>query len=81
MGGISNTSNEQMQMSAAEVVVLIKNTMQEELARRHGEKLLDFIDQHAKDFGDYIEAHQDLLRRYKSDPDGALEEVEKIIYH
>lgn len=69
-----------MQMSADEVVG-IKLDLQKKLAQEHGEDIFDFINKHAKDFGDYVEAHQDLLRRYKLDPDGAFEEVEKIIYH
>ncbi len=80
MGEVRNTSNEQIQMSTGEIVE-IKLDMQKRLAMDHEEDIFDFIEKRAKTFGDYVEAHQDLLRRYKSDPDGALEEVEKIIYH
>lgn len=80
MGGVNNVLNEQMQMTADEIVG-IKLDFQKKLAEEHGEDIFDFIEKHAKDFGDYVEVHKSILAKYKLDPNGALKEVEKIIYH
>lgn len=80
MGSAPSRQNEQMQMSADEIVG-IKIDMQIRLANEHGQDINDFIEAHAKDFGDFVGTNQNVLERYRHDPDGVIKEVEKIIYH
>lgn len=80
MGGQESSPNTQMQMSTNDVVA-IKNIMQQELAKRHGEDIYYFIENHAKDFGDFVGANQSVLEQYRHDPEGAIQEMEKVIYH
>jgi hypothetical protein len=58
-----------------------RNEMQFALAEMHGEDFMDFVNKHAKTFGDYFDKHPELVARYKDNPEEALKEKEKIVYH
>ena len=66
---------------SADMIVDIRNNIQIEIAERHGEEMYDFISAHAKDIGDYLEINPEILRMYKTNPNEAIKEVEKVIYH
>ena len=80
MGGTGVPVNEQMQMSAEDIVGL-RNKLQVELAGRHQEDIFVFIDKHANDVDLMLKADSGLLEEYLRDPSGALQKAEKIIYH
>jgi hypothetical protein len=81
MGGSPVRKHEQMQMSAEDIIVETKLEIQQKLAQEHGEDMYSFIENHAKDFGDFVSNNSSILEKYREDPDGTLREVEKIIYH
>lgn len=61
--------------------VLIGNQMQMALASMHGEDIGDFIERHAQDFRNTINANPKFLEMYKENPEQALSEISKEIYH
>lgn len=59
----------------------LRNQMQAEIARRHGEDLMDFIDKHASDFDIFVRQHNDIFNTYREKPEDALREAERSLYH
>lgn len=67
--------------SEADRMTLLRNTMQFELASRHGEDLEYFADTHGLDFKLLVEKDASILDNFEKDPEATLEKVEKEIYH
>ena len=62
-------------------VLEISLTMQVALAKKHGEDFYDFTELHGDDFRKTLDTHPELLSKFETRPEEALEEIEKIIYH
>lgn len=73
MGGAS--------LSQSEREVQMGNTIQIQLAQMHGEDLEVFAGVHGEEFRSLITTHPELVRKFEEDPQAALQEIEKIIYH
>ena len=58
-----------------------RNMIQIMLAQKHGQDIGAFIGEHAKDVSDYIDSHPDILNKFDNDPDGVLDELDKVVYH
>lgn len=80
MGGVSNISNEQMQMSTSEILS-IELAIQQSLAGDSDDATNDFIDKHAKAFRDFMNANKYILEKYKKDPEAVLKQVKSAILH
>lgn len=80
MVGVSNISNEQMQMSA-EQIVQARNGLQIKIAEKYHLDLGKFIGLYADTVGDLVETNPSLLKEYTNNPDEVVERVGKIIIH
>jgi hypothetical protein len=70
------------QMSGGEnEKVELGNQMQEMLAERHGEQMMDFIDNHAEEFRKYVNENDDVLDAFKRNPEEAIKAIEPLLYH
>jgi len=74
-------SMEQQMGSFEDERVGLRNQMQAELARRHGEDLMDFIDKHADAFEGYVKENESILEMFKEDPEEALNKAGQKLYH
>lgn len=67
--------------SPADRVVALRNKMQFALADRHQEDFDTFLELRALPFKELVEKDVSILEMFEEDPEAALEQVEKIIYH
>lgn len=71
---------EQFQESPEYIKDKIRNTIQARLAMRHTEGMEVFIQKHAKDVRNLLDAHPEFFEEYKTDPEKVMAKVEKEIY-
>ena len=74
-------SMEQQMSGYEDTRVNSANQMQMQLADRHGEDILKFIETHAEEFRTLVEAHPEFLEEYQTAPEETLKKIEPLLYH
>jgi hypothetical protein len=62
-------------------IVDIGNLIQLQLAERHGETIENFIEKHAKDFRDVLDAHPEIIEGFDHTTEEMLHRIETVLYH